>query len=95
VYRGPCGGCPVDSFIRASDYTSAMEGMPVRRLMSAAIGRPSYIDVGIAALRRALVRAESNVYDERTIALLICLQNCPRHIRRLNGMTVCCRSPPN
>jgi hypothetical protein len=33
------------------------------------------MDAGIAALRRALLQARINVYDERTIALLSCLQN--------------------
>lgn len=30
AYRSPCGGCPVGRFIRAIDYTTAMEGVPVR-----------------------------------------------------------------
>lgn len=33
------------------------------------------MDVGIVALRKALLRAKLNVYDERTVDLLSCLQN--------------------
>jgi hypothetical protein len=49
AYRGSCGGCPFGSFIRAADYASAMEGVPVRYLSGPALGRPSYMDAGIAA----------------------------------------------
>jgi hypothetical protein len=75
AYRGSCGGCPIGSFIRPADYASAMEGVPVRYLSGPALGRPSYMDPGIAALRKALLRARINVYDDRTVALLSCLQN--------------------
>lgn len=75
AYRGSCGGCPVGSFIRAADYASSMEGVPVRYLSGPALGRPPYMDAGIAALRKALLRARINVYDDRTVALLSCLQN--------------------
>ncbi|MGF6370487.1 hypothetical protein OKW40_003237 [Paraburkholderia sp. RAU6.4a] len=33
------------------------------------------MDVGLAALKKALLRARMNVYDPVTIALLSCLQN--------------------
>jgi hypothetical protein len=64
AYRGSRGGCPFGSFIRAADYASAMEGVPVRYLSGPALGRPSYMDAGIAALRKALLRARINVYDD-------------------------------
>lgn len=75
AYRSPCGGCPIGRFIRPADYTSAMEGVPVRFLSGSVPGRPSYMDAGITALRKALLRAKINVYDERIVALLSCLQN--------------------
>jgi hypothetical protein len=49
-----------------------MEGVPVRYLLGPALSRPAYMDVSIAALRRALLRAKLNVYDERAVALLSC-----------------------
>jgi hypothetical protein len=52
-----------------------MEGVPVRYLLGTTLGRPVHMDVGIAALRKALMRAQINVCDERTVALLSCLQN--------------------
>lgn len=75
AYRGNCGGCPIGHFIRPADYSSAMEGVPVRYLVGPALSHPSYMDAGIAALRKALLKAKINVYDERTVALLSCLQN--------------------
>jgi hypothetical protein len=75
AYRGSCGGCPIGSVIRPADYASAMEGVPVRYLRGPALGRPSFMDAGIAALRKALLRARINVYDDRTVSLLSCLQN--------------------
>jgi hypothetical protein len=76
AYRGNCGGCPVGSFIRPSDYTSAIEGVPVRYIGAQSLDAiPAYMDVGIAALRRALLRARINVYDPVTVELLSCLQN--------------------
>ncbi|CAD6513686.1 hypothetical protein ACFQ3P_03690 [Paraburkholderia sabiae] len=76
AYRGYCGGCPVGSFIRPRDYMTAMEGVPVRYIgNNASDAIPAYMDVGIAALRKALLRANINVYDPVTIELLSCLQN--------------------
>jgi hypothetical protein len=75
AYRNGCGGCPIGSFIRPSDYTSTIEGVPVRFLTTDPLSRPAYMDAGVAALRRALLRAKINVFDERTVALLSCLQN--------------------
>lgn len=74
AYRGSCGGCPVGHFIRPANYSSAMEGVPVRYVIGSA-SRPHYMDAGIAALRKALLKAKINVYEERTVALLSCLQN--------------------
>jgi hypothetical protein len=75
AYRTSCGGCPIGNFIRRADYTSSMEGVPVRYLLGPALGRPHYMDAGIVALRKALLRAKINVYDQRTVSLLSCLQN--------------------
>jgi hypothetical protein len=75
AYRASCSGCPIGSFIRPADYASSMEGVPVRYLLGPALGRPPYMDAGVAALRKALLRAKINVYDERTVSLLSCLQN--------------------
>jgi hypothetical protein len=55
---------------------TAMEGVPVRYIGKAPSDAiPPYMDVGIAALRRALLRAHVNVYDPVTIELLSTLQN--------------------
>ncbi|MFT4063177.1 hypothetical protein [Paraburkholderia sp.] len=75
AYRGYCGGCPVGSFIRPRDYMTAMEGIPVRFLGKTSAEIPAYMDVGISALKKALLRARINVYDPATIDLLSCLQN--------------------
>lgn len=75
AYRSACGGCPVGSFIRPADYASVIEGVPVRFLDPNAPGRPAYMELGVAALRRALRRARIDVDDACTVALLSCLQN--------------------
>ncbi|NML32098.1 hypothetical protein [Paraburkholderia antibiotica] len=75
AYRGYCGGCPVGSFIKPRDYMTAMEGVPVRFIGKAPAEVPAYMDVGVAALKKALLRARINVYDAVTIDLLSCLQN--------------------
>ncbi|WP_028220584.1 hypothetical protein [Paraburkholderia oxyphila] len=69
------GGCPVGSFIRARDYISAMEGIPVGYLAREANEVPAWMDVGVAALKKALLRAHINIYDPNTVNLLSCLQN--------------------
>ncbi len=73
--NGSYGGCPVGSFIRARDYMSAMEGIPVRYIARPSAEVPAYMDVGVLALRKALLRARINVYDPATVELLSCLQN--------------------
>lgn len=75
AYRGYCGGCPVGSFIKPRDYLTAMEGVPVRFIGKAPGEVPAYMDAGIAALKRALLRACINIYDPATVDLLSCLQN--------------------
>jgi hypothetical protein len=75
AYRGYCGGCPVGSFIKPRDYMTAMEGVPVRYIGKAPDAVPPYMDVGIAALKRALLRSRINVFDPTTVELLSCLQN--------------------
>jgi hypothetical protein len=75
AYRGYCGGCPVGSFIKPRDYMTAMEGIPVRFIGKTSAEVPAYMDVGISALKKALLRARINVYDQATIDLLSCLQN--------------------
>ncbi|MGF6769742.1 hypothetical protein P3T18_002212 [Paraburkholderia sp. GAS199] len=75
AYRGYCGGCPVGNFIHPRDYMTAMEGVPVRYIGKSSVEVPAYMDVGVSALKRALLRSRINVYDAATITLLSCLQN--------------------
>ncbi|MDP9158566.1 MAG: hypothetical protein M3O74_30520 [Pseudomonadota bacterium] len=75
AYRGQGGGCPVGALVRPSDYRSSMEGVPVRFLLTNSAYIPAYMDAGVAALKRALLRAKVNVYSEETVELLSCLQN--------------------
>jgi hypothetical protein len=75
AYRGYCGGCPVGSFIKPRDYMTAMEGVPIRYIDKGPESVPSYMDVGVTALKRALLRSNINVYDTTTVELLSCLQN--------------------
>ena len=55
AYRGYCGGCPVGSFIHPRDYMTAMEGIPVRYVGKTPSDTPMYMDVGVAALKKALL----------------------------------------
>ena len=75
AYRGYYGGCPVGSFVAPRDYMTAMEGVPVLFIGASALAAPSYMDVGIMALKRALLRSQINVYNPATIELLSYLQN--------------------
>ena len=75
TYRGYCGGCPVGNLIAARDHMTAMEGVPVRYIGASVRSVPAYMDVGVAALKRALLRSRINVYDPTTVELLSCLQN--------------------
>lgn len=79
AYRGNCGGnfggCPVGSLIRPQDYVTAMEGVPVRYIGKRPDEVPAYMDAGVAALKKALLKARVNVFDPTTISLLSCVQN--------------------
>ena len=75
AYRGYCGGCPVGNFIKLRDYLTAMEGVPIRYLNKQKNELPAYMDAGVAALKKALLRSKINVYDPQTVNLLSCLQN--------------------
>ena len=77
AYRGYCGGCPVGSFIKPRDYMTAMEGIPVRYIAGKTpVEVPAYMDVGIAALKKALLRARINILRLRPRSMLLsCLQN--------------------
>lgn len=75
AYRGPCGGCPIGGLIALRDYTTAMEGVPVRFIGKLANEIPAWMDAGVVALRKALRRARIDVDDPRTVKLLSCLQN--------------------
>jgi hypothetical protein len=75
AYRGYCGGCPVGNFVKPRDYLTAMEGIPVRYIGKTPVEVPAYMDVGVSALKKALLRARINVYDPATVDLLSCLQN--------------------
>src|ERR1700761_1580933 len=63
AYRGYCGGCPVGSFIRPRDYMTSMEGVPVRYIGRAPSQVPAYMDAGVIALAKALLRSRVNIYD--------------------------------
>ena len=75
AYRGYCGGCPVGSFIKPRDYMTAMEGVPVRFIGRAPVDVPAYMDAGVLALKKALLRSHINIFDPVTVDLLSCLQN--------------------
>ncbi|CAB3797107.1 hypothetical protein [Pararobbsia alpina] len=75
AYRGFCGGCPIGNFIKPRDYVTAMEGVPVRFVSQGKSEVPAYMDAGVAALKKALLRSKINVYDTQTVSLLSCLQN--------------------
>jgi hypothetical protein len=47
----------------------------VRFIGKTPIEMPSYMDVGVSALKKALLRARINFYDPATVDLLSCLQN--------------------
>lgn len=75
AYRGYRGGCPVGSLIAPRDYLTAIEGVPVRYIGFPPNRVPAYMDAGVAALKRALLRSRVNVFDPGTVNLLSCLQN--------------------
>jgi hypothetical protein len=75
AYKSYCGGCPVGSFIMPLDYTSSMEGVPVRYINRELVDVPDYMEAGAAALKKALLRARINVFNPATVSLLSCLQN--------------------
>ncbi|CAN7155781.1 hypothetical protein LJR230_000112 [Trinickia sp. LjRoot230] len=75
AYRGYRGGCPVGSLVSPRDYMTAMEGVPVRYIGHLPNTAPAYMDAGIAALKRALLRSRVNIFDPVAINLLSCLQN--------------------
>ena len=75
AYRGYCGGCPVGSFIKPRDYMTAMECVPVRFIGRAPGDVPAYMDAGVLALKKALLRSHINIFDPATVELLSCLQN--------------------
>jgi hypothetical protein len=75
VRRGYFGSCPVGQFVEPRDYVRAIDGVPVRFIGKPAVEVPRYMNMGVAALKRALLRARINVYDPAAIALLSCLQN--------------------
>lgn len=75
AYRGYAGGCPVGNLIKSRDYSTSMEGVPVRFITRAPNEIPVYMDAGVAALKKALLRVHINVYDPSTLELLSCLQN--------------------
>lgn len=75
AYQGNRGGCPIGGLIHPRDYMTAMEGVPVRYIDKPATIVPAYMDAGVAALKKALLRARVNIYDPVTVELLSCLQN--------------------
>jgi hypothetical protein len=75
AYHGHHGGCPIGGLINPRDYMSAIEGVPVRYVDKPATVVPAYMDAGVAALKKALLKARVNIYDPTTVELLSCLQN--------------------
>jgi hypothetical protein len=75
AYCGPYGDCPIGSFISPRDYTTAMEGVPVRFVGKLGNEIPAWMDAGVVALRKALRRARIDVDDPRAVRLLSCLEN--------------------
>jgi hypothetical protein len=76
AYRGLGGGsCPVGMLVGSNLYTTSMEGVPVRYVGYSREAYPAYMDVGVAALKAALVKARVNVANLETVALLSALQN--------------------
>ncbi len=65
----------IGRLIKPRDYVTAMEGVRIRYLNKAPDQVPAYMDVGVAALKRALLRSRINVFDPNTVELLSCLQN--------------------
>jgi hypothetical protein len=49
--------------------------VPVRYIAKPPENVPAYMDIGVAALKRALLRSRINVSDPVTVELLSCLQN--------------------
>lgn len=75
AYHGYRGGCPIGRLIHPRDYMTAIEGVPVRYIDKPGTMVPAYMDAGVAALRKALLKARVNIYDSATVDLLSCLQN--------------------
>jgi len=46
------------SFIKARDYMTAMEGVPIRFVSKGPETVPAYMDIGVTALKRALLRSK-------------------------------------
>jgi hypothetical protein len=53
----------VGKLIRPGDYSTTIEGVPVRVLAKASNEIPPYIERGIAALKKAQLCAQVNVHD--------------------------------
>jgi hypothetical protein len=66
---------PLGSFVNPLDHTAGIEGVPVGYLVECSSAIPRYLDQGVVALKRALLRSRVNVYDPMTVALLARLQN--------------------
>ena len=77
AYRGQGGGrCPIGSLIASVDHCTAMEGVPIRYICRTnKIGIPHSMDVGIAALERALRNARVDIDEPGMPDFLSKLQN--------------------
>jgi hypothetical protein len=77
AYRGHGGGsCPIGNLIAPEDHCTAMEGVPVRYICREdKTGIPNSMDVGIAALERALRNANVNIDEPGMPDFLSKLQN--------------------
>ena len=61
AYRGNAGVCPVGNLIQPRDYSTTIEEVPVRFLAKASNEIPAYLEGGVAAPKKALLRARQCV----------------------------------
>src|ERR1700710_2814737 len=69
------GTYPLGRFVNPLDHRAGIEGVPVIYLSECSSTIPSYLNHGVIALKRALLRSRVIVYDPMTVELLASLQN--------------------
>jgi hypothetical protein len=77
AYRGYGGGCcPIGGLIANENYSTSMEGIPVRYICrSDKVGIPAYMDAGINALELALRKVGVDIDEPGMPDFLSKLQN--------------------